>query len=398
MSFTEITALKQKRAGLVKECQGILDKPEYKSGSPLSTEDNATYEARWAEVESLNTLIERKEQIEGFTGDNSPQARVSGNIKSKENNEEITRNSDKYKETYQKYMRNGRNSLSEAEKRIMTIGDDGKGGLTAPDDFEKKVLDFKKDKVIMRQLAYVFSRKNDTKFAILDDDGASQYILENGAYPESDPSLKADEISAHKLGRISKISEELLNDSYENMINFVSRIIARSQAKGEEEKFIIGNGTNCPTGIVPSASTGATASAIALTSDLIYDLIYSLDEVDRMNAVMLLNNETVKAIRKMKDVNGNYIWVPGLQAGEPDRIAGYTFKTSEFMPKIEASARPIVFGDMKSYWICDRQGLNIQVLKELYAANGQIGIRAFMRNDGKLMNKDAVKALVLPAA
>lgn len=36
-----------------------------------------------------------------------------------------------------------------------------------------------------------------------------------------------------------------------------------------------------------------------------------------------MNDATVAAIRKLKDLNGVYVWQPALTAGEPDRLLGY---------------------------------------------------------------------------
>ena len=87
----------------------------------------------------------------------------------------------------------------------------------------------------------------------------------------------------------------------------------------------------------------------------------------------MLNDSTIKAVRKLKDSNGQYLWQPSLVAGTPDTILGRPVKTSAYMPAIAAGAKTIAFGDFSYYWIADRQGRSFKRLNELYAANGQVG-------------------------
>ena len=110
-------------------------------------------------------------------------------------------------------------------------------------------------------------------------------------------------------------------------------------------------------------------------------------------ATWVVNDSTIKAIRKLKDNNGQYLWQPGLTANAPDTILGRPVKTSAFMPSIAAGAKSIIFGDFKYYWIADRQGRTFKRLNELYATTGQVGFLASQRVDGRLILPEALKVL-----
>ena len=86
-----------------------------------------------------------------------------------------------------------------------------------------------------------------------------------------------------------------------------------------------------------------------------------------------LNDSTVKAIRKLKDGNGNYIWQPSVREGEPDKILNRPYRTSIYVPELAAGNRVMAFGDYSYYWIADRQGRSFKRLNELYATTGQVG-------------------------
>ena len=198
-----------------------------------------------------------------------------------------------------------------------------------------------------------------------------------------------------------KVSEELLNDSVFDLESYIAREFARRIGTKEEEAFFTGDGTGKPLGILAAsggAETGVTAaSATAVTADELMDLFYSLKSPYRKNAVWILNDSTIKAIRKLKDNNGQYLWQPSLVAGTPDTILGRPVKTSAYMPAIAAGAKTIAFGDFSYYWIADRQGRSFKRLNELYAANGQVGFLGAQRVDGKMILPEAVKVLVQKA-
>ena len=106
-----------------------------------------------------------------------------------------------------------------------------------------------------------------------------------------------------------------------------------------------------------------------------------------------MNDSTVKAIRKLKDGNGNYLWQPSMTAGTPDTILNCPVYTSTYIPNIAAGNKTVVFGDYSYYWIADRQGRSFKRLNELYAVAGQVGFVATQRVDGKLILPEAVKYL-----
>ena len=93
----------------------------------------------------------------------------------------------------------------------------------------------------------------------------------------------------------------------------------------------------------------------------------------------LVNDATVKALRKVKDKNGNYLWHPSLVVGDPDTLLGKKIITASAMPDIAAGAKPVAFGDFSHYWIAERQNRIFKKLNELYAATGQVGFLATQR-------------------
>jgi HK97 family phage major capsid protein len=165
----------------------------------------------------------------------------------------------------------------------------------------------------------------------------------------------------------------------------------------EERAFFTGDGDKKPLGIL--AETGGaelgvtTASEHLVTFDEIFDLYYSLKSPYRRNAQFVCNETLLLQLMKLKDGNGNYIWKPGLDTAKPDTILGRPIRTSTFMPTMSAGERVLLFGDLKNYWVADRQNRTFRRLNELYARTDQVGFLTTQRVDGRLILPESVKVL-----
>ena len=119
----------------------------------------------------------------------------------------------------------------------------------------------------------------------------------------------------------------------------------------------------------------------------------SLKRPYRKNAFFICNDNTLLAIRKLKDLNGNYLWQPSTKEGEPDRLLGYPVRTTAYFPTIGAGKKVLAFGDYSYYTIGDRGIRSFDQLKELFAGNGMVAFLAKERVDGKLVLPEAIKVL-----
>jgi len=177
---------------------------------------------------------------------------------------------------------------------------------------------------------------------------------------------------------------------------FLAETFARSIAGAEEQAFITGDGVKCPTGILAEggAQTALTIqNSDALKADDLIALYYSLDEAYRKRAVFLMHEDTAKTLALLKDDQGRYLCGDCLCNTVPETLFGCPVHTSRFMPKLEAGAKAIVFGDLSVYWIADRGNRSLRRLTELFARQSKIGFRMTERVDGRLMIPEAVKVL-----
>ena len=394
----KILELREKRAKAWEAAKAFLDSKRGGDGL-LSAEDTAAYEKMEQEVVDLGKEIERLERQAAIDAElNKP---VSEPITNKPNNnpdgeEKKGRATDRYKKTFWNAMR--RKNFYDVENALQ-VGTDSEGGYLVPDEFEHTLVEALEEENFFRRIATVIrTSSGDRKIPVVATKGTASWIDEEGAYPESDDSFGQVSIGAYKVATMLKVSDELLNDSVFDLEAYISKEFGRRIGAKEEEAFFTGDGKGKPTGIFNAAggaSDGVTTAAAGITFDDVMDLFYAVKSPYRKKAVWVLNDTTVKALRKLKDNNGNYIWQPSVQAGQPDMILNRPYHTSAYVPEVAAGAKVMAFGDFSYYWIADRQGRSFKRLNELFAANGQVGFLASQRVDGKLILSEAVKTMAI---
>ncbi|WP_368488121.1 phage major capsid protein [Clostridium sp. BJN0013] len=398
--MNKILELREKRAKAWDATKAFLDTKRGTDGL-ISAEDEATYNKMEADVIALGKEIDRLEKQAILDAElNAPMANpLTGKPATPQLEGKTGRATDEYRKAFWNAMRTrAGEGLDPTVKNALKIGTDSEGGYLVPDEFERTLVEALEDENLFRRLAKVITTASgDRKIPVVASKGTASWIDEEGTIPESDDSFGQVSIGAYKLGTMIKVSEELLNDSVFELEPYISREFARRIGNKEEEAFFTGDGSGKPTGIL-AATGGAqlgvtTAGATAITLDEVLDLFYSLKAPYRNKSVFIMNDSTVKAIRKLKDGQGQYLWQPSIQAGTPDTILNRPLFTSSYVPAIEAGAKTIAFGDFSYYWVADRQGRVFKRLNELFAVTGQVGFVATQRVDGKLILPEAIKVL-----
>ena len=397
-----ILEMREKRAKAWEAAKAFLDSHRTDKGV-LSAEDDATYSRMEQEISDLGKEISRMERLEALDAQmkepvNHP---LTGKPMRSRIIERTGRASDEYRTSFWDMMRS--KAPLPSVVNALQEGTDSEGGYLVPDEYERTLVEALEEENVLRQLAKVIrTSSGDRKIPVVATKGTASWIDEEGAYTESDDSFGQVSIGAYKVGTMIKVSEELLNDSVFDLESYIAKEFARRIGAKEEEAFFTGDGSGKPLGVLAAtggAETGVTAaSSTAITADELMDLFYSLKSPYRKKAVWVLNDSTIKAVRKLKDSTGQYLWQPSLMAGTPDTLLGRPVKTSTYMPAIAAGAKTIAFGDFSYYWIADRQGRSFKRLNELYAANGQVGFLGSQRVDGKLVLSEAVKILAQKAS
>ena len=399
--MSKILDMRKKRSDLWDKAKAFLDERANETGL-MGAEDTAEYERMEQEVVDLGHAIEREERAQEL--ERELNASVSPNLASRPEKARETKKgiaSDAYKDAFWKHMRDIERRNPEL-RNALQVGELSEGGYTVPDEFERTLVEALQEENIMRGLVHrITTSSGDRKIPIVTSKGSAQWVEEEATIPESDDTFGQISLSAHKVGCMIRVSEELLHDSAFDLAGYISNEFARRVGAAEEEAILTGNGTHKPSGLLHAtlgAETGVTTvGSAAITTDELIDLQHSLKASYRRKACYIMNDATVKLLRKLKDGNGQYLWSPGLLAGQPDVLLNQKVMISNYMPLATAGNKAILYGDFSYYWLADREGRSLQRLNELYAATDQIGFKITQRVDGRLVLREAVKCLAMKA-
>jgi HK97 family phage major capsid protein len=318
-----------------------------------------------------------------------------------------------HKKAFNAYLRSGdedqMRGLGLEEKGLSTAVSADGGYLVDPQTAEQ-IAGVLYDNASIRSIASVVAVES-TAFDVLVDhtDIGAGWATELAASTETGtPQLDRISIPLHELSALPKASQRLLDDSAFDIESWLAARIADKFSRAEGTAFINGDGVDKPTGFLNYTAvansvwswgnlgyvaTGAAGDFAAVdAADSIVDLVYALGARYRANASFVMNSKTAGAVRKMKDVDGRFLWSDGLAAGEPARLMGYPVLIAEDMPDIAADALAVAFGDFNAgYTIAERPDLRI--LRDPFSAKPHVLFYATKRVGGDVSDFAAIKLL-----
>lgn len=209
-------------------------------------------------------------------------------------------------------------------------------------------------------------------------------------------------------------SQAMLDDALFDVEGWLAGEIAAEFAKAEGAAFVNGNGVNRPKGFLqmPTAASGDAARAFGTlqyvpsgaagdfgsgAADRLIDLVQALRAPYRQGATFVMNATTAARIRKFKTSDGQFLWQPGMAAGQPASLLGYPVVEAEDMPDVAANSHSIAFGNFRmGYLIAERSETN--VLRDPYSNKPFVTFYATKRIGGCVSNSEAIKLMRFAAA
>ena len=371
------------------------------AADPLLTEKVDKINADIAQISALKKQLETLETAVA-------QGQFPGGGKN-----ELDRVKAQHKDAFAKFFRKGaEGGLRDLEVQagLSTLSDPD-GGFLVPEDYEQAIDRVALSVSAMRRLATVRTIGTDTYKKLVNQGGASAgWVGEKGARAETNtPTLVEIAINAKEVYAMPAATQTLLDDSRVDIAGWLADEVSIEFSEQESDAFINGNGVEKPKGIAayPMAANASyvwgkvgyiTSGNASLVNDLdkLIDLQHALKPVYRNGAAWLMNDATLATIRKMKDGDGNYIWVPGLKDGAPDTLLGKPVEIDDNVDDIAANKYPIFFANFKrAYLIIDRQG--VRVLRDPYTTKPYVLFYTTKRVGGGIVMYEAIKALKVSA-
>lgn len=316
-----------------------------------------------------------------------------------------------HKAGFIQFLRKGiDDGLSELQHKAVQVGVDADGGYAVPEDLDRTLLQLLRDESPMRKVCNQITVSTPDHKKLVNLGGAgSGWVGETAARPATGtPTLMQIIATMGEIYANPQATQTSLDDVFFNVEAWIQEEVAREFAEKEGLAFLQGDGTNKPKGILAYTITDEDDSTRAFGSiqkfssgtagtfdgDNLIDLIYGLKKGYRQNAVFMMTNLTQAKARKLKDSDGNYLWQPGLQSGQPSLLLGYGIEENNDMPEAAADANAILFGDFKrAYTIVDRMGTRI--LRDPFTNKPYVGFYTTKRTGGMLTDSNAIKVLTL---
>lgn len=287
------------------------------------------------------------------------------------------------------------------------------GGYLAPVEWDRTIVDRLIRVSPMRQVASVQKISTAGFSKLFNNRGTtSGWVGETDARPATNtPTFSPLTFTPGEIYANPAATQQMLDDAEVDLEAWLASEVETEFAYQEGVAFLSGNGTNKPRGILTYVTGGSnaethpwgaiqaipTGQAVAITSDSIIDLITALPGEYTGDARFMMNRTSQGVVRKLKDGQGNYLWQPSAQAGQPATLMGYPIVDMPGMPDVAANAIAALFGDFKrGYLIVDRTG--VRVLRDPYTNKPYVQFYTTKRVGGGVVNPDVIKALKVAAS
>lgn len=405
-----LRSLLEKRNRIVEEIRTVSDEADKSAEGVLSVEQREKIEQLEkdetnldASIEAENRQIEREKRTRTLPGKDPVKPGGSG----ESDKTEAEQRAKLEKAGVAAFLRGGDAGFRHEEQRGLVAGTITSGGsLIAPEQYLTEVLREAEAVQAIASLCRTINITSSLSLGVPTASGSSEAVpvgeLETGS--EITITTGKRELAPHAHAAYAKLSKKLAQVSAIPIESFVGNELGLAFGRGKERSIALGNGANTALGLftasadgIPTSrdvSTGNTTTAV--TFDGIIEALYSLKPVYRSRATILGSSTFVKNLRKIKDSDGQYIWVPAVTAGESDTIFGRKVVQSDYVPSTFTTGLYVgMIADFNYYWIVQVLALEIQKLVELFALTNQVGWLGRIEFDGMPVMPEAFSRIKL---
>ncbi len=314
---------------------------------------------------------------------------------------------DEHKAALGAYLRKGdETGLARIERKALSVETDPEGGYLVTGQMAERIVATVFESSPVRRVASVESISTDSLEMLVDkDEAGAGWVAESEARAETtSPDLAKVVIPVHEIYAEPRATQKLIDDANIDIESWLAGKVAEKFARMEAAAFVGGSGVGQPRGFLTYPAGTAwgqieqvnSGSAGAVTADGVIDLQHALKETYSANAVWLANRLALRDLRKLKDIDGQYLWQPGLQAGSQDTLLGRPILVASDMPAPAANSLSIAYGDFaRGYQIVDRIG--VRVLRDPFTAKPYVKFYTTKRVGGDVVNFEAIKLQKLAA-
>ncbi|NML61821.1 phage major capsid protein [Massilia sp. RP-1-19] len=404
--MTKLAQLREQRNIEAKKANDLNNKHPADQRMPAAEAEKL--DAVLASIEAIDNEISREDRMAKLAADN-PAAQHEAALNA------ATRDTSKQGEESQAlraYLAGGLMNMAEGDRNrmlarqspdirnAMSTTTAAEGGYTTAPEYQKTLEAAMKAFGGMRAVASVIRTATGTQMNFPTADSTAEegeivgqnVVVANGETTFGNATMDVFKYSSKDIA----IPFELVQDSFIDIEAYVQTLLALRLGRIQNRHFTVGTGTGQPMGLVTAAGAGkigGTGQTVTVTYDDLVDLEHSVDPVYRgaPGVGYMFHDSTLKAVRKIKDLEGRPIFVPGYESGNPggapDRIMNRAITINQHMPVMAANAKSILFGQLNKYLIRDVMDLTLfRFTDSAFTRKGQIGFLAFQRSGGNLID------------
>lgn len=375
--------LSERRAELLAKVENMVKTCETETRA-FNAEEQTAYTEAFNEIRSIDATLSAAEQTESLQ---MTETRSAGGNQGPTQEDLETR-------AFACYIRGISADVETRSAVNMTVGDNG---AVIPTSIANKIIETVKEISPLYQLATHYDVSGNLTIPCYDESTqriTMAYATEFTALTSSSGKFTSINLGGFLAGALTKISMSLINNSKFDLVPYVIRKMAEAVADWIENEIINGT-TNKIEGLSKVQASVTTSAATAVTSDELIDLQESIPDQLQPGCIWVMSRATRKAIRKLKDNDGNYLLNKDATAKWSYSLFGHDVYVSKNMPDMAAGKRAILYLDPTGVAVKVSENPSVQVLREKFADEHAVGVVCWMEVDSKVENKQKVAVLAM---
>lgn len=403
---SKLTQLRAQRDAKAKQANDLNAKTP--ADQRMSAADASALDAILAEVEGIDSEIARENRLTQVAGDAQAEHEAAMNVATKDGNGKGAEAS-----ALRAMLTGGLSALTPEQRSAMAARQNpdiraamstttgSEGGYTVATEFSKALIEALKATGSVRSVASVIQTSTGAQMLFPTTDPTAEegeIVGQNASVTGLETTFGQASLDVYKYSSKSiALPFELLQDSMFDIEAYIMKLLSLRLGRIQDRHHVLGTGTSQPKGVVAASTlgkTGTTGQTTTVIYDDLVDLEHSVDPAYRANCRYMMNDSTLKALRKIKDSQGRPIFVPGYETGNPggapDRLMGHEIVVNQYVAAMAASAKSILYGDFSKYLVRDVMDTTLfRMTDSAYTLKGQVGFVGFARSGANMVDNGA---------
>ena len=382
--FMNLKKLYEDRTAAQLEMQGLLDTAD-KEERALTDTESEKFDQLEATISGIDKTINAEKRAQ----------ELSLNAITEEKREELTTEMLEER-AFESYIR-GTVAGNTETRADLTVG---ANGAVIPKTIANKIIEKVENICSIYSHSTHYNVSGTLSFPVYDESEGKvemAYANEFEDIASTGGKFTSVEMTGFLAGALTKVSKSLINNSQFDIVSYVITKMAKAVSRFMEHEFLIGTAGKC-TGVLSSTVSVTAAATSVITADELIDVQMTVPEVYQTGARWIMNTNTFKAIRKLKDGNNNYLLNRDVTTAFGWTLLGKPVEISDIMPDIAAGTTPIAYGDFSGLYTKVNESAQVQVLVEKYATQHVVGVVCWMELDSKIIEPQKLVVFKMKAA